>query len=213
MLSGISTGKHIGGPVDTATTPTPPDSEASDDANERELILSASERIFAELGVIGSTLDHIASDAGLSRATVLKHFANKRELVVVYVQRWAGARRAEAERARDAHHGDPRAVLMDAAGLLDQPSGAVPGRSWVHFAAEMVGSHPVRALVVELRHWYVAFLAAELRKLGHRNPDATAAALLMLHTGAMTADALEGVSPDSTREAQRLYALVIDNVE
>lgn len=196
--------------MDTVATPSVED--FAGDATEREMILAAAERIFAELGVIGSTLDHIASDAGLSRNTVLKHFANKRELVVVYVQRWADQRRAEAESVRAAHPGDPRAVLMDCAALLDQPYGTVPGRSWVHFAAEMVGAHPVRAKVVELRHWYVEFLADELRRLGHRNPEGTAAALLMFHTGAMTAGALEGVTESSLREARRLYALLIDEV-
>ena len=47
----------------------------------------------------------------------------------------------------------------------------------------------------------------------HGHPDATAAALLLFHTGAMTAGALEGGSPDSTREAQRHYASLVDNVE
>jgi AcrR family transcriptional regulator len=191
---------------------TPPDADSSGAAAEREMILTAAERIFDELGVIGSTLDHIASDAGLSRNAVLKHFANKREMVVVYVERWADQRRAEAEQLRDDHPNDPRAVLIGSAALLDVPNGTVPGRSWVHFAAEMVRSHPVRGLVVQLRQWYVEFLAGELRKLGHRNPEGTAAALLMFHTGAMTAGALEGVTVDTAREARRLYAVLVDNI-
>jgi AcrR family transcriptional regulator len=194
------------------TETTPPGADSSDDAAEREMILAAAERIFDELGVIGSTLDHIASDAGLSRNAVLKHFANKRELVIVYVQRWADQHRAEAEQLRDAHPNDPRAVLLGSAALLDVPNGTVPGRSWVHFAAEMARSHPVRGLVIQLRQWYAEFLAEELRKLGHRNPEGTAAALLMFHTGAMTAGALEGVTVDTAREARRLYAVLVDDI-
>jgi AcrR family transcriptional regulator len=180
--------------------------------DERECILVAAERVFDEMGVAGASLELIADEAGVDRHTVVRHFASKRDLVIVYVERWASRRRAEAEAFRDRHPDDPRAVLMGCAGLLNQPGGTVPGRSWVHFAAEMVGGHPVRDMVIELRHWYTDFLGAELRKLGHTDPRGAAAALLMFHTGAMTAGALEGVTKDAADSARRLYAALIDDI-
>jgi AcrR family transcriptional regulator len=180
--------------------------------SERDAILSAAKRVFDEMGVAGATLEQIALEAGLTGHVVARHFASKRDLITVYVERWAVTRRAEAEAYRAAHADDPRAVLMGCAGLLDHPHGTVPGRSWVHFAAEMVAGHPVRDMVVELRRWYTEFLATELRKLGHTDPDGTAAALLMFHTGAMTAGGLEGVTTATAESARRLYAVLVDDV-
>jgi AcrR family transcriptional regulator len=183
----------------------------TDCASDRDAILIAAERVFDQMGVAGATLEQIAVEAGLTGHTVARHFASKRDLVTVYVERWARIRRAEAERVRAANPDDPRAVLMRCAGLLDHPHGTVPGRSWVHFVAEMVAGHPLRDIVIELRHWYIDFLAGELRKIGHTDPDGTAAALLMFHTGAMTAGALEGVTAGSAASARRLYAALIDD--
>lgn len=46
----------------------------------REEILHAAERIFAELGFAGASLDDIAKAVGIRRPSVLHHFASKREI-------------------------------------------------------------------------------------------------------------------------------------
>jgi hypothetical protein len=117
---------------------------------------------------------------------------------------WAEQRRTEAMAYRDRYPDDPRRVPMGCAGLLNQPHGTVAGRSWVHFAAEMVSGHPMRDMVIALRDWYAEFLSAELRKLGHTDPRGTPPALLMFHAGAMTAGALEGVTTDAADSARRM---------
>jgi AcrR family transcriptional regulator len=178
---------------------------------DRERILTAAARLFDEFGVADTSLERIASKAGLSRSTVLRQFASKRDLLIMCVDRWAAERRAAAEAERAKHDGDPRGVLLASARVLDAPGGTAPGRSWVNFAAELPDGHPVRRIVIELRNWYVDFLAHELRQLGHPEPGGAAAALLMFRTGAMTAGALEGWEPDAGRQAWTLYGALIDD--
>ncbi|ASY71151.1 TetR family transcriptional regulator [Sinorhizobium fredii] len=51
------------------------------DAEEtRRKILSAAERVFYKKGVSGTTLDEIASEAGVTRGAIYWHFANKTDL-------------------------------------------------------------------------------------------------------------------------------------
>ena len=48
----------------------------------RESILEAAERVFAERGVVDTTMDHIAQEAELSKGTLYLYFKNKDELYV-----------------------------------------------------------------------------------------------------------------------------------
>ncbi|APG89505.1 TetR family transcriptional regulator [Sinorhizobium americanum] len=51
------------------------------DAEEtRKKILSAAERVFYKKGVSGTTLDEVASEAGVTRGAIYWHFANKTDL-------------------------------------------------------------------------------------------------------------------------------------
>jgi AcrR family transcriptional regulator len=202
----------LGGAVDTSATNRQSQSSSGEHAGERKRILSAAARIFHEFGVAASSLERIVSEAGLSRGTVLRHFDSKRDLITVYVQQWAADRRAEAERLGADHHGDPRGLLTACAEMLNLPNGTVPGRSWVHYAAEMPADDEVRRLVIDLRHWYVDFLARAFTQLGHPEPRGAAAVLLMFHTGAMTTGVLEGVDPEAAHTARQLCAALIDGV-
>ena len=192
-----------------ANRPNASDSSGLD--GDRERILTAAAHLFDEFGVADTSLERIASQAGLPRSTVLRQFASKLDLITLYVGRWAAERRAAAEAERAKYDGDPRGVLLACANVIDAPSDAPTGRSWVHFAAELPDGHPVRQIVIELRHWYLDFLARELGQLGHQEPMGTAATLLMFHTGAMTAAALEGMGPEVGGQVRKLYGALIDD--
>jgi AcrR family transcriptional regulator len=51
------------------------------DADERERILHAAARRFMELGISKVALDEIASDLGMSKKTLYKHFPSKEDLL------------------------------------------------------------------------------------------------------------------------------------
>jgi AcrR family transcriptional regulator len=199
-------GSIVGAPA--ANRPNASDSSGLDD--DRERILTAAAHLFDELGVADTSLERIASQAGLPRSAVLRQFASKLDLVTLYVGRWAAERRAAAEAERAKYDGDPRGVLSACAKIIDAPNDTATRRSWVHFAAELPDGHPVRHIVIELRRWYLDFLARELGQLGHQEPMETAATLLMFHTGAMSAAALEGMGPEVGGQISKLYRDLID---
>lgn len=58
------------------------------EAIRRESILEAARRCFAQLGFARTTMDHVASEAGLTKGGLYFHFSNKEELfeqVVLYL--------------------------------------------------------------------------------------------------------------------------------
>jgi AcrR family transcriptional regulator len=190
----------------------------------RRRILDAAGRVFDDVGVTGLTIEQVASEAGVSRGVLLRHFANRRALVTSYVGEILDERRAGLQRLRQTHADDPRAMLVAFARQIHGCGPGHPGRrrSPVHLAAELADpGHPLCADVIDLRRTYVAFLAEQLRRLGHTGPDATARAMLMVLTGAVTASALEGrddspgsdsagsASPESAI-ALRVYTALID---
>ena len=207
LLAPAKNGSIVGAPA--ANRPNASDSSGLDD--DRERILTAAGHLFDELGVADTSLERIASQAGLPRSAVLRQFASKLDLITLYVGRWAAERRAAAEAERAKYDGDPRGVLLACANIIDDPNGTTTGRSWVHFAAELPDGHPVRQIVIELRRWYLDFLARELGQLGHQEPMGTAATLLMFHTGAMTAASLEGMGPEVGGQVRKLYGDLIDD--
>jgi AcrR family transcriptional regulator len=57
----------------------------SDAARNHQALLDAADRLFATSG-LSVTLDDIAAEAGLNVATAYRHFANKQELLAVFLQ-------------------------------------------------------------------------------------------------------------------------------
>lgn len=61
----------------------------------RDRILDTAARLFAERGVDGPGMDEVASEAGCSRATLYRYFANRHALQVAFAQREAAVIVAE----------------------------------------------------------------------------------------------------------------------
>ncbi|MDR5762052.1 TetR family transcriptional regulator [Caballeronia sp. LZ035] len=73
----------------------------------RELILDAAERVFAEQGVSGATLDAVALRAGFTRGAVYGHFRNKSALLAEVMQRVTLPMDAFASTIADGTNPDP----------------------------------------------------------------------------------------------------------
>lgn len=67
-------------------------------------VLSAAFQLIAERGIEGTSMDAIAGAAGVSKATVYKHWANKNELIIDVI-------RNESSNHPALESGDPRADL------------------------------------------------------------------------------------------------------
>jgi len=55
-------------------------------SHNRALLLQAAERIFAERGVAGTSLDDVALEAGLTKGAVYSNFRNKGELILEVIR-------------------------------------------------------------------------------------------------------------------------------
>lgn len=76
----------------------------ADAARNRQALMDAAERLFADRG-LSVTLDDIAHEAGVNVATAYRHFANKVELVDAFLEEKSAEAVAIAEHAAAA--GDP----------------------------------------------------------------------------------------------------------
>jgi len=66
-------------------------SRVSDQASGRHLILLAAKHCFAEASIESTSIDQVAQQAGVSRRTVYRYFANKPALVLAVVEDQAEA--------------------------------------------------------------------------------------------------------------------------
>lgn len=150
---------------------------ATTGADTRQAIAEAALRLFRDGGYDQTTVDAIAGDAGVSRATVFRYFSSKEELIFA---RYPG----EIERLRyeirgygpSNEHRALRAVLLGFAGRLEADADA--------FGAEvaLMAAHPRllgRALVTI--HHLAGGLAQELAT-SRRRDDMDIRARVMAHT-------------------------------
>lgn len=167
----------------------------------RERILSAATRRFYAEGVRAVSADRLIADAEVSKVTFYRHFRSKDELVVAYLERLAGAERAEVEQhvAQDA----PADALRWYARRLGETA-CTPGFRgcpFINAAAEHADpAHPARVVVAAHRAWLHEQASALLAGLGARDADAVAERLLMLRDGAMVAGYV-GRTPEQVADA------------
>ncbi|WP_020670319.1 TetR/AcrR family transcriptional regulator [Amycolatopsis nigrescens] len=104
-----------------------PRKERADAARNRQRILAAAERLFAERGVHAVSMDQVAAEAGVGKGTLFRRFTDKSGLAVELL----GTREAELQRA-----------MFE--GLPPLGPGAPPGERLVAFLAayaDFLGRH------------------------------------------------------------------------
>lgn len=79
---------------------------------KRRQILAGARRVFAELGFERASVDLIASRAGVSKATIYKHYDDKRALFLACVEQDAEEMRARLARCAGAPAGDVEQTLQ-----------------------------------------------------------------------------------------------------
>ncbi|GGA85998.1 TetR family transcriptional regulator [Brucella endophytica] len=88
---------------------------------DREAILNAAETVVARDGAARLTLDAVAMEASVSKATVLYDYKSKRELIAAVVERAVGADNAFNEAAVQAFGEGPSAVIRGRIAAASHP--------------------------------------------------------------------------------------------
>lgn len=162
------------------------------DEQASRAILEAAMRQVAEVGFGRMTMESVAAEAGVSRATVYRRFSGKGELVTAAVADLTWARRPLPS-------ADPRRDLIDALADFDACFGepaleVVGGLMGLREEPGAMARH--RRAVVEPRVAYVRALLRQARDAGDLDPALDLDVAVELLMGAVFARRLIGVASD-----------------
>ena len=163
----------------------------------RARLLSTASRLFYAEGLHAVGIDRIVATAGVTRATLYRHFPSKDDLVVAYLTQADEAMRARvsAERDRGASPDDVvRAVGRSIAEDIQRSD--FRGCAFLNAAAEYPdASHPVHQAVLEQRQWFLATMTELFNDTGKPDAEPAGRHFVMLRDGAMAAGCLTDPAP------------------
>ncbi len=160
------------------------------------LLRTASQLFYAE-GLHSVGVDRVVATAGVTRATLYRHFPGKDDLVVAYLTQADEGLRA---RVRDARAQDPspddliRTVGRAIADDIRSPG--FRGCAFLNAAAEFPDpAHPVHQAVLRHRQWFLDLITELMTATGKPDPEPAARHFVMLRDGAMAAGCLTDPKP------------------
>lgn len=149
----------------------------------RARILAAAEEQFYAAGIRATSADRIIEQVGITKVTFYRHFRNKSDLVVAYLEHQAAAERGWLEGL--ANEADPFAAIAAGIGEASCRPG-FRGCAFINAAAEFPDPEdPVRGVVAGHRGWMQGFFAELASRAGSADPEAAGRQLMMLRDGAM----------------------------
>ncbi|WP_410573243.1 TetR/AcrR family transcriptional regulator [Amycolatopsis sp. cmx-4-61] len=162
------------------------------------LLATASGLFYAE-GLHSVGIDRVIAGAGVTRATLYRHFPSKDDLLVAYLTEADNAIRAQVDAARAETAGGPPedAVLAVAETIADGiRSPEFRGCAFLNAAAEYPDpAHPVHRAVLAHRQWFLDTVTELLAAAGEPAPEPAARHFVMLRDGAMAAGCLTDPAP------------------
>ncbi|MBM0127246.1 TetR/AcrR family transcriptional regulator [Pimelobacter simplex] len=164
----------------------------------RERLLRTATRLFYEEGINGVGVDRVVAEAGVTRATMYRHFPGKEALVVAYLEhedamiRDLFAAAADQAATTGASPSDLLALVID--GVADDATRLhTRGCPFINASAEFPDADgPVRAVVRRHRDWFRATLTELASAADAEDPAATAAALVLLRDAMLVGSYLDG---------------------
>jgi AcrR family transcriptional regulator len=163
----------------------------------RARLLSTASRLFYSEGLHAVGIDRIIATAGVTRATLYRHFPSKDDLLVAYLTQADEAirTRVSAARARGGSTDDMiRAVGQSVVDDVQAPG--FRGCAFLNAAAEYPDpTHPVHKAVLEHRQWFLATIIDLFAETGKPDPEPAGRHFVMLRDGAMTAGCLADPAP------------------
>jgi AcrR family transcriptional regulator len=176
----------------------------------RERLLQAATDLFYNEGIHSVGVDRIVEVAGVTRATMYKHFAGKEGLVLAYLEgEDRGLRSLFAEAAQVSDDPDVLLDLVVAGIEHDIRDRHTRGCPFINAAAEYPSEGPVRELIADHREWFRGTLRQLAEGAGLRDPDEVAASLVLLRDAALVGGYLDGqdrVGPAFARTARDVIA-------
>lgn len=158
----------------------------------RERLLRTASALFYAEGLHAVGVDRIISTAGVTRATLYRHFPSKDDLVVAYLTQGDEIirTRLESARARGAAIDDViRAVAAAIVEDIRRPG--FRGCAFLNAAAEYPDpAHPVHRAVLRHREWFLATVVELFAATGKPDAEPAARHFVMLRDGAMSAGCL-----------------------
>lgn len=162
----------------------------------RRLLDTASELFYAE-GIHAVGIDRIIATAGVTRATLYRHFPSKDDLVVAYLTAVDEAFRARTDATRgQSKSADEtiRAIGQSIAGDIRRPG--FRGCAFLNAAAEYPEpTHPVHQAVLEHRDWLLATITDLFAATDKPDHEPAGRHFVMLRDGAMAAGCLTEPDP------------------
>ena len=163
----------------------------------RSRLLATASRLFYSEGLHSVGIDRIVSEAGVTRATLYRHFPSKDDLVVAYLTMADEAIRAQVTTARAAGLSATDTVRAVAEGIAnDIQRAGFRGCAFLNAAAEYPDpAHPVHQAVLTHRQWFLDTVTELLAQTGEQAPEPAARHFVMLRDGAMAAGCLTDPAP------------------
>ena len=171
----------------------------------RTRLLNTATRLFYTEGLHAVGIDRIVAEAGVTRATLYRHFPSKDDLLVAYLTASDAAIKSQVEHARSKEGSASDAVRAVGETITDGiRSKGFRGCAFLNAAAEYPAvEHPVHQTVVNHREWFLETVTELLADTGETAPAPAARHFVMLRDGAMVAGCLTP-DPDLVCETFRL---------
>ncbi len=176
-------------------------------------ILSAASELFYRGGIRAVGVDAIASESGVAKMTLYKHFGSKDRLVAAYLH-------ARDEKWRDwvlchvgARAGGPVErvlAVFDALGDWLESQDGMRGCAFVNASVEVVDrGHPAQSVIGGQKRWMRDYLKQLAEEAGVEEPEKLADQLLILVEGA-TITAVMRTAKESVERAKEAAEVLIE---
>ncbi|MFD4366382.1 TetR/AcrR family transcriptional regulator [Rhodococcus sp. NPDC058521] len=163
----------------------------------RARLLGTATELFYTEGLHSVGIDRIIATAGVTRATLYRHFPSKDALAVAYLTQADDALRARADSART-QEATPQDTLRAIARFIaeDVQSPGFRGCAFLNATAEYPDpAHPVHQAVLSHRQWFLETVTQLVSATGESDPNTASRHFVMLRDGAMAAGCLTDPRP------------------
>lgn len=160
----------------------------------RERLLRTAADLFYREGIHAVGVDRVLADAGVTRATMYRHFRGKEALVAAYLDLEDATIRGYFEAAEQAG-GTPRQLLSRVIDGIAEDAGRYHTRGcpFINAAAEYPeADSEVRQIVRRHRDWFRETLVAVAKAADVPRPQEVAAALVLLRDATLVGVYLDG---------------------